>query len=234
MKYLAYPILAMFCLASCVSWHTPTAHFTPCLVKKNQGEAEATLSLNGLNFLSAYSPVKHLLIGVNLNAMARQQDQSFYQKGAELALGFYNTKKRVLYGFNAGYGVGEYNWTFHQFNDSISYSLQTLGNYRKYTLQAYLAFSNNPEDPEWFTGLSLKQSIFSDNSNLTYSYPGENKETINGTMINSNFEPCVFFKYYTLKKFQINTQAGMNISYDRSMFWPTQYFFLRIGLGFRF
>lgn len=192
---------------------------------------EATISTNAVNACVAFSPVKHLSLNLNANSMLGSLNSVYYQKNAEFAVGIYNVTKKLVYCLNAGYGFGDYNLSFFQFNDSTSYNLRTYGDFRKYTVQAYIAFSNNPSEPKWFAGLSFKESLFKDRAEIKYSYADD--KAIIGSVSNSNFEPCIFYKYYPTRLLNINAQAGLNISYDRTMFWPTQYVFLRIGLGVR-
>jgi len=99
-------------------------------------------------------------------------------------------------------------------------------------LQLFLAFTNDSSDPSWLAGISLKENFYWDQyTNL--SSARQQAADFSGFEKNTSFEPCFFAKNFFNKKFYLNVQAGMNISYDHTMFWPTQYFFTRIGLGLR-
>ena len=220
--------------SSCVSLHTPPAHFTPTLTKKNQLEGEAGFGLVASNVNMAYSPLKHLSVMANVQALTFKKNNSgHYQKCAEFAVGYYGTKKRLIYGFNAGYGLGTQHLNFNFFTDTTSYSLQTSGKYQKLTLQSFIALTDNPDAPGWFLGLSLKESLYMDNYASLTNYGKERINVRNVDETNTSFEPCIFTKHFFSKRFCLTTQVGMNISYDESMFWPTQYVFLRIGAGIR-
>ena len=129
--------------------------------------------------------------------------------------------------------MGTYNWNYTQFNDSISYSLYTNGNFQKIMVQAFMAVTDDSDKPSWFAGVSLKGNYYWDQyTSLRYSTSQNND--FNGLQKNMSFEPCLFVRDFFSRRFYLNLQAGMNISYDRTMFWPTQYLFFRVGIGVQF
>lgn len=229
-KYLG--VLSLFFLISCASLHTPSPHFVPSITKKNQFEGEATAGLKSASVNFAYSPLKHLTVMGNVQALPFKNNTVHFQRNCEMAIGTYGSKSKFIYGLNGGYGMGAYNWDYNQFNDSLSYSLHTKGNFQKLMLQLYIAVTDNSSDPNWLTGISIKENFYWDQY-ASLKYTTRENENFSGMEKNMSFEPCFFAKRFFAKKFYFNLQAGMNISYDHSMFWPTQYVFTRIGLGLK-
>lgn len=168
----------------------------------------------------------------NVQRMPFNAAPSQFQRNSEVALGTYGSLKHIIFGVNAGYGLGAYNWNYHQFNDSVSYSLLTKGNFQKLMLQAFLAFTDDSSHPSWLAGISLKQSFYWDQY-ASLKYTTRELADFRGAEKNMAFEPCVFVKVFFNEKIYLNGQSGMNISYDRSMFWPGQYIFVRIGVGLK-
>lgn len=225
-------ILFLFCLSSCASLHTPSPHFIPSITGKNQFEGEAAVGLRSASVNFAYSPLNRFTVMGNVQGLTLKNNQVSYQRNCELAIGTYGSRSKIIYGVNAGYGLGAYNWDYNQFNDSINYSVHTKGNFQKIMVQVFLAFTNNSLDPSWIAGISLKENFYWDQY-ASLNYTAQQTKDFAGLEKNMSFEPCLFTKNFFTKKFFMNIQAGMNISYDRSMFWPTQYLFTRIGLGLK-
>jgi hypothetical protein len=225
-------IIPLCLLFSCVSLHTPSTHFVPSITQKNQFEGEISFGprLAGLNL--AYSPLKHVTVMGNVQALPLKVSTSRYQRNCELAIGLYGNKRRLIYGLNAGYGMGSYNWDYFLANDSTSYSLSATGNFQKLMVQPFLAFTNDASHPKWFAGISIKGNYFWDQY-TSLKYSTEQAQHFSGLKMNTSLEPCLFTRNFFSENFYLNAQAGMNISYDESMFWPTQYLFLRLGIGLR-
>ena len=218
--------------ASCVSLHTPSPHFTPAISQKHQSELETSVYLQGISLTAAYSPLNHFLI-LGAGQSALPFNSSKYQRSAEFGIGYYHTKHNVLFGLNTIAGAGEYNWRYNFLTDSSGHHIQTKGNYQKIALQGFIAVSDNIKYPEWLIGFSVKSNFYRDNLSAITDYGQQRFNLHDGPMSNSTIEPCFFTKNYFGKHLCLNAQVGMNISYDISMFWPTQYMFMRIGLGFR-
>jgi len=229
-KYLG--VLSLFFLFSCASLHTPSPHFVPCFTKKNQLEGEVAAGVKSANVTVAYSPLKHLTLMGNVQGLPYRNNTAQFQRNCELAIGTYGSRKRILYGLNVGYGMGAYNWDYNQFNDSASYSLRTKGNFQKLMLQIFIALTDDSSDPTWMAGISLKENFYWDQY-TSLSDTRKQSADFAGLEKNTAFEPCLFVKNFFSKKFYLSVQAGMNISYDHSMFWPTQYLFTRLGLGLK-
>jgi hypothetical protein len=225
-------ILSLFFLCSCVSLHTPSPHFAPSITKKKQLEGEAAIGLKSANVSFAYSPLNHLTIMGNVQNLPFKNGSSRFQRSCEVAIGAYGSRKKVIYGLNMGYGMGAYNWDYWHFNDPTAYLLYTQGNFQKIMIQAFLAFTDDSDDPHWVTGISLKENFYWDQY-TSLRYTTEQNKDFAGMERNMSFEPCIFTRNFFNKCFYLNLQAGMNISYDRSMFWPMQYVFARIGLGLK-
>ena len=219
-------------LFSCASLHTPSPHFVPTITKKNQFEGEASAGLRSASVNFAYSPLNHVSIMGNVQGLPVKNSTPYFQRNCEVAIGIYGSRRRMIYGVNGGYGMGAYNWDYNQFNDSVSYSLHTKGNFQKLMLQVYIAFTDDSSSPSWCTGISLKENFYWDQY-ASLKYTTQENENFSGLQRNTSFEPCIFTKNFFTRKFYLNLQAGMNISYDHSMFWPTQYVFTRIGLGLK-
>jgi|GEM_PF-2489262 len=229
-KYLALPILAV--IYSCASLHTPSPHFVPSITKKNQFEGEAAAGLMSASVNFAYSPLNRLNVMANVQVLPTKNSGPHYQRNCEMAIGTYGSGKRIIYGFNTGYGMGAYNWDYNQFNDSTTYSLRTKGNFQKLMVQVYIAITDEPLKPNWMAGISLKENFYWDQY-TSLKYTKQQHADFSGLEKNMSFEPCVFVKNSFAGKFYVHVQAGMNISCDRTMFWLTQYVFTRIGLGMR-
>lgn len=221
-------LVFLFFFVSCVSMHTPTNHFVPSITNKNQFEGEFSVG-TALSLSAAYSPIKHLSVMANVQTLPKINSSTFQNCG-ELAIGFYCSTQKIVFGLNGGMGIGAYNWQYAQANDTMSYNLFTNGQFQKVTLQPFIAFTDNSADPSWFAGFSIKANYFMDQfTSLTYSY--EEAPGFVGPKTNLSLEPCFFTRNSFSKMFYIKGQAGLNISYDDSMFWPTQYVFVRVGLG---
>jgi hypothetical protein len=231
MKFYQFGLLTL-CLFSCVSLHTPSSHFTPALTQKNQFEGEVSSNVNSVNVNLAYSPLNHLSVLGGVQKLVRRNNNEF-QKVGEIGLGYYVMKNDVLFGVNGFAGKGEYDLSFYHLTDSSGYNISFVGAYRKLALQAYIAFSDNIKKPNWLAGFSLKSSFYNDNLTAQRDFGKARFDLSQGPMSNSTIEPCIFTKNYFNKYFYFNTQVGMNISYDISMFWPTQYVFVRMGLGLK-
>lgn len=228
-----YPgLLFCFFLFSCASLHTPSPHFVPSITKAKQFEGEAALGLKSASASLAYSPLNRLSLMANVQVLPYNNNKHNFQRNCELALGTYGSRKKIIFGFNAGYGMGAYNWDYMQFTDSAALTLRTNGNFQKIMAQVYLAFTNDTADPSWMAGISLKENFYWDQY-VSLSSTKKQMNDFSGFEQNTSFEPCLFAKNFFGKKFYLNVQAGMNISYDRTMFWPTQYFFTRVGLGLK-
>ena len=222
-----FPLLFLF---SCVSLHTPSPHFTPTILKKNQFEGEAALGYGPASVSFAYSPLNHLSVMGNVQALLLTNKRSSHQRNAEVGIGTYGSWRKLIYGLNAGYGMGSYNWNYNQFNDSTSYSLHTNGNFQKLMVQGFIAFTDDASAPSWYAGVSLKGNYYWDQyTSLRYST--KQSSDFNGLQKNMSLEPCLFVRDFFSQRFYLNLQAGMNISYDHTMFWPTQYLFFRVGIG---
>ena len=231
MKHLLSLLIIIF-LPACVSLHTPTSHYTPALTQKNQLEGEVSSNVNSITVNGAFSPVNHLSLIGGAQTLLRRNTNRF-QRSAEIGVGYYYLKNNTLIGVNGLGGIGEYDLSFHHITDSTGYTITTKGSYRKIALQAYIAFSDNIKNPNWFAGFSLKSNFYNDNLTAITDFGKARFDLNQGSMSNSTIEPCLFTKNYFNKHFYFNTQAGMNISYDLSMFWPTQYVFVRVGLGLK-
>jgi len=224
--------LSLFFLLSCASLHTPSPHFVPSIIKKNQFEGEAAMGLKSASVNFAYSPFSRVTIMGNVQALPFKNNNAHFQRNCEVALGTYGSASRLIYGINGGYGVGAYNWDYSQLNDTLHYVLHTHGNFQKLMLQVYVALTDNSSDPQWLTGISLKENFYWDQY-ASLRYTTRENENFSGMEKNMSFEPCVFVKRFFTKKFYFNAQAGLNVSYDHSMFWPAQYLFTRVGLGLK-
>ncbi len=169
----------------------------------------------------------------NVQALPFRKESSRYQRSCELAVGLYGTKRKIIYGINAGYGLGGYNWAYSISDDSTFYSINTNGNFQKLMLQPFIGFTNDAYTPEWIVGFSIKANYFWDQyASLTYS-ARDHSNTFSGLKNNSSIEPCIFTRNFFNRSIYLNAQAGMNISYDVSMSLPTQYLFLRLGVGLK-
>lgn len=228
-----YATILPFCFfVSCVSLHTPSPHFVPSITTKNQLEAEAYVGLRSASVNLAYSPIRRITLLGSVQALPFKRDNHNYQRSCELGVGTYGSRRKSIYGINAGYGLGAYNWDYMQFNDSIGYSVLTNGDFKKCMVQVFFALTDDSSNPGWVSGLSFKGSLFWDQyASLRYSH--KDGDGFSGLEKNSSFEPCVFTRIFFNTHFSLNLQAGMNISYDHSMFWPSQYVFLRFGLGLK-
>jgi len=225
-------ILFLFFLCSCASLHTPSPHFVPSITKKKQFEGEASVGLKSASVNFAYSPLNRLTVMGNVQALPFNTPSSHFQRNCELALGTYGSRRNLLFGFNTGYGMGAYNWDYSQFNDSVNYTLRTHGNFQKLMAQVFFTLTDESSDPTWLAGISLKGNFYWDQY-MSLRYTTRENEDFSGMEKNMSFEPCIFAKNFFTQKFYMSVQAGMNICYDRSMFWPGQYVFTRIGVGLK-
>ncbi|WP_317899407.1 hypothetical protein [Aurantibacillus circumpalustris] len=227
-----FTILPFFILFSCASLHTPSPHFTPTITKKNQFEGEASFGYGPASVSAAYAPLNHLTILGNVQALVLTKNAGFHQRNAELGIGTYGSCRKLIYGFNAGYGLGSYNWNYNQFNDSTTYSILTNGSFQKLMIQSFIAITDDATDPGWYAGISLKGNYYWDQY-TTLRNSTQQANDFNGLEKNMSFEPCLFVRDFFTNRFYLNMQAGMNISYDHTMFWPTQYLFFRLGIGIK-
>lgn len=226
------PIVSLVFLCSCASLHTPSPHFVPSISKKSQFEGEANFGIRVTSVNFAYSPLQRLTVMGSVQGMPLSVNSANYQRSCEVALGTYGSRKRFIYGLNCGYGLGAYNWRYDQFNDTVGYSIYTHGDFQKLMAQVFFALTDNPDEPKWLAGISLKGNYYWDQY-ASLSYTTRQQKDFSGLQQNTSFEPCLFTKNFFTRRFYLNAQAGMNISYDQSMFWPLQYVFLRVGLGLK-
>jgi hypothetical protein len=225
-------VTLLYFLCSCASLHTSSTHFVPSITQKGQfeGETFAGSQAAGANF--AYSPLSHLTVMGNVQATLVKKSSSTFQRNCEVAVGTYGSRSRMIYGINAGYGMGVYNWDYTLTTDSSVSPLRANGNFQKVMIQAFLAFTDDSTDPTWLAGVSFKENYFWDQY-VSISYETRHATDNSGLQRNTSFEPCIFVKNFFTKKFYLNAQAGVNISYANSTFLPARYVFTRIGIGMK-
>jgi hypothetical protein len=225
-------VMSLYFLYSCASLQTSSTHFVPSITQKGQFEGETSVGSQAASVNCAYSPLNHLTVMGNVQALLVKKNSSASQRNCEIAVGTYGSRSRIVYGINMGYGMGTYNWDYVPATDSSVSPLRANGNFQKVMVQAFLAFTDDSTDPTWFTGISLKENYFWD------QYVSINDETHQvmdnrGLQRNTSFEPCIFTRNFFTRKFYLNAQAGMNISYSNNAFLPARYMFTRIGIGMK-
>jgi hypothetical protein len=226
-------LLPLLFLFACASLHTPSPHFTPTITKKNQFEGQTSFGYKMAGVSFAYSPLNKLTVMGNVQALPLFNYTKSFQRNVEVALGTYGSAKKIMYGVNAGYGMGSYNWDYNQRNDSMNYILSTNGRFQKLMVQAFFALTDDSSNPQWCAGISLKGNFYWDQY-VSLKKTSQLNQDFKGMEQNSSFEPCFFVRDFFSQRFYIDLQAGMNIAYDHSMFWPTQYLYSRIGIGIKF
>ncbi len=221
-------------MASCVSLHTPTNHFTPCFTDRAQFEGEVSASANNVSFNAGLTPLKHF------SALAGMQYSTFkskgenYQNNAEFGIGYSRHIRWVLFGVNTIYGQGSYKWDFSIPTDSAAYTLITSGNYQKGVIQTYVLFTNNTSKPKYVVGLSIKQNFYFDNLKSISDFGKNLTQSKSETLLNKNLEPCLFYRKSFWKVFYLNVQCGtILMASDKTLVKPTQSTFGRIGIGLK-
>lgn len=224
----------MLFMASCVSLHTPTNHFTPCLTGRAQFEGEASASVNNVAFNAALSPLKHVSVLAGMQYSTFKNKDGNYQNNAEFGIGYSRHVRWCLVGINTIYGQGSYKWDFSIPTDSAAYTLLTSGNYQKGVIQPYILFTNNTSKPKYVVGLSLKKNFYFDNLKSISDFGKNITQSKSETLLNTNLEPCIFYRKSFWKVFYLNVQCGtILMASDKTLVKPTQTTFGRIGIGLK-